>query len=209
MLVLNIFARTINRIEVAASHSTVASHRGPTANSLSRLPSSSSSTLFVMARGSTLVYAPMMANPYHRAKESVPGFTFCELCERKLLTKDWATHKQSKKHRAAEDREREDAEKLKNPTGLGGDSTGFDSTDPFTAASGNDGWAATGGDTTSGNDGWGSGGDCTTTKTYTNNGGGGGDRACFGCGQTGHQKRDCPSGGGGGGNACFNCGMPG
>jgi cellular nucleic acid-binding protein len=166
-----------------------------------------------MTRGSTVLYAPMMANPYHRAKENVPGYTFCELCERKLLTKDWSTHKQSKKHRAAEDKERKTLEEAKNPiatsTGFGGDEFGY--ADPFTATSGNDGWTATG-DTTSGNDGWGSGGDFATAKTngYTNNGGGGGDRACYGCGLTGHQKRDCPSGrGGGGNNACFNCGVPG
>jgi cellular nucleic acid-binding protein len=154
-----------------------------------------------MARGSTAVYAPLTANPYHRAKENIPGFTFCELCERKLPTKDWFSHKQSKKHRAAEEKEREGTEKAKNPTGFGGD-------DPFTAASGNNGWASTG-DTTSGNDGWGTGGDFATTNTKTYNGGGGDDRACFGCGKSGHQKRDCPSGGGGGGNACYNCGISG
>jgi hypothetical protein len=69
-----------------------------------------------------------------------------------------------------------------------------------------------GGAANSTNDGWGSGGDFATTNTSSYNNTGGGDRACYGCGQTGHQKRNCPSGGGGGGGgdrACYGCGQTG
>jgi cellular nucleic acid-binding protein len=40
---------------------------------------------------------------------------------------------------------------------------------------------------------------------------GGGDRACYNCGGSGHMSRDCTEprkegGGGGGDRACYNCG---
>ena len=49
--------------------------------------------------------------------------------------------------------------------------------------------------------------DMALDDVVDNNGGGGGGAACYGCGETGHQKRDCPQGGGGGGGgACHTCG---
>ncbi|CAN9102274.1 unnamed protein product, partial [Alternaria alternata] len=52
--------------------------------------------------------------------------SLCEICDRQILTKDWASHKNSRKHRAAEAKEREELEKLKNPGGsFSGDATGF------------------------------------------------------------------------------------
>jgi cellular nucleic acid-binding protein len=163
-----------------------------------------------MARGSTM-YAPMMmANPYNRPKENEPYYSFCELCERKLPNKDWSSHKQGKAHRAAEQKEREELEKAKN-AGSGGSATAWGVDDEFSNANNKFGSGDAFGTTTTGDEGWGSSGGFATTNTssYNNNGGSGGDRACFGCGQTGHQKRDCPSGGGSGGNACYGCGETG
>ena len=136
-------------------------------------------------------------------------YTTCELCERTMPTKDWTSHKNSKKHRAAEAKEKAANEPAKE-NDFGGDSAGFTAD---AGGVGGDTWGGgdTFGTTTSGNDAWGSGGGFdNNASSYGNTGGGGGDRACFGCGQTGHQKRDCPSGGGGGGDrACFGCGQTG
>jgi cellular nucleic acid-binding protein len=167
-----------------------------------------------MARGPTAVFSNMVSNPYPKAKEHVARISLCELCDREILTKDWNGHKNSKKHCEAEAKEREELEKAKNPAGtFGGDATSFGGGNEFSGTnefgSGGDTF---GGATTTANDGWGSAGDFSTANTTSyNSNGGGGDRACFGCGQTGHQKRDCPSGGGGGGGdrACFGCGMTG
>jgi hypothetical protein len=151
----------------------------------------------------------LVANPYPKAKEHVARMSLCEICDRQILTKDWISHKNSKKHRAAEAKEREELEKPKNPGGsFGGDATGFGDSNEFANANNEFGAATTT------NDGWGSVGDfaAPNTSSYNHNGGGGGgDRACYGCGQSGHQKRDCPSGGGGGGGdrACYGCGQTG
>ncbi|KAH8640424.1 hypothetical protein IG631_03365 [Alternaria alternata] len=52
--------------------------------------------------------------------------SLCEICDRQILTKDWASRKNSRKHRAAQAKEREELEKLKNPGGsFSGDATGF------------------------------------------------------------------------------------
>ncbi|CAN9316042.1 unnamed protein product [Alternaria alternata] len=58
--------------------------------------------------------------------------SLCEICDRQILTKDWASHKNSRKHRAAEAKEREELEKLKNPGGsFSGDATGFGDINEF------------------------------------------------------------------------------
>jgi hypothetical protein len=178
------------------------------------VPSSTSyqpTTTNNMARGAMAIQlSGLSSNPYPRPKEHIPMNTTCELCDRTMPTKDWPSHKNSKKHRAAEAKENGTATGT-NGNGFGGDAAGFTAdggfggNDNFGAATdGNDGWNSTGNDA-----GWGSGA-TTGTSSYGNNTGGGGDRACFGCGQTGHQKRDCPSGGGGGGDrACYGCGETG
>ena len=79
-----------------------------------------------MARGSTAIMSNLVANPYPKAKEHVARMSLCEVCDRQILTKDWASHKNSRKHRAAEAKEREELEKLKNPGGsFSGVATGF------------------------------------------------------------------------------------
>ncbi|KAI8933846.1 hypothetical protein NX059_009546 [Plenodomus lindquistii] len=166
----------------------------------------------------------MASNPYPRPKEREGINTFCELCDRVIRTLDWSAHKNSKKHREAEAKERVATEienGLVNTNGFGGNSNGFTAdtkgdnefsgTDTFTngnaSGGGGDGWV-----TGTGGDAWGSGGGggFNSTRSYGSNvaggGGGGSDLACFGCGSTDHQKRDCPSGRSGGGQACYGCG---
>ncbi|KAL5120459.1 hypothetical protein ACEQ8H_001749 [Pleosporales sp. CAS-2024a] len=152
-----------------------------------------------MARaGMTAQLSGMASNPYPAPKVQQPYVTKCELCSRTILTKDWAAHKNSKKHRGAEEKEKEKAHGA-HATGFGGDAT------DFTAALSSGGDAAFPSNTASA-DPWGSSGNGAGTGGYGGNssggGGSGGDRACFGCGETGHQKRDCPKGG----TACYNCG---
>jgi cellular nucleic acid-binding protein len=137
-------------------------------------------------------------------------YTTCELCTRTMPTKDWAGHKNSKKHHEAEAKEK-DAAEGKNTTSFGGDASEF-TADAGSFGAGND----TFGNASTGNDTWGMSGNDVTwgsnagTSTYGNNPGTGGDRACFGCGKTGHQKRDCPQGGSGGGDrVCYGCGLTG
>jgi len=174
----------------------------------------------------------MASNPYPKPKVQLPSKTTCELCNRTLPTKDWNAHKNSKKHRDAEAKDRAKAEGT-DTNGFGGDATGFTADtggNNFTSTTATDGWGAPATDSA-----WGAVdfGTNTGTSGYTNinsgggggracfgcgsedhqkrdcpqgGGGGGGDRACYGCGETGHQKRDCPKGGSGGGQACFNCG---
>jgi cellular nucleic acid-binding protein len=162
-----------------------------------------------MARSSVAMQlSGLAANPYPRPKEQMSIYTECELCKRTMLTRDWAGHKNSKKHRELEAKDKVEAEGTTDkPWG-----TDFDG---FTGnATGNDSFG--GGDTfgtntTISNDVWGGSFDNNTARANTRNniGGGGGDRACFGCGETGHTKRDCPQGGGGGDRACYGCGETG
>jgi cellular nucleic acid-binding protein len=37
-------------------------------------------------------------NPYQGAKEVIPEWTECDVCNRKLKSKDWASHRTSRKH---------------------------------------------------------------------------------------------------------------
>jgi len=39
------------------------------------------------------------SNPYCSFKEITPEWTLCEVCDRKLKSKDWSSHRNSKKHR--------------------------------------------------------------------------------------------------------------
>lgn len=159
-----------------------------------------------MARVS--IVSGMASNPYPKPKEHVPRWTHCELCDRQLPTKDWHTHKNSKKHRQAEAKEREQLEMAGSSTTFGGE--GMDSNTNNESANVNDfGFGDTFGiDTTAGDGGWSTGDGFATTKSNGyKNGGGGDQRSCYGCGQTGHQKRDCPQGSTG--QACYNCGESG
>ncbi|RMZ67511.1 zinc knuckle [Pyrenophora seminiperda CCB06] len=166
------------------------SPRHPVTPSHSFVPSS---TLFIMARGTAAMNSTLVANPYPPPKQQMPRVTLCELCDREILTKDFHGHKVSKAHRAAEEKYRQEVEKAKNSTGSGDDSGFHDNTE----SGGNDTWGSSDA-TNTGNDGF-----STKTSNYKNNNGGD-DPTCYGCGMTGHQKRDCPQGSGG--QACFNCG---
>jgi cellular nucleic acid-binding protein len=145
----------------------------------------------------TSMASGMVSNPYAPAKEYVAQTTLCELCNITMKTRDWAAHKNSKKHRAAEKKEDE----KNNPP-----SNGFgDNTDGFNTDA-NGGFSTNySGNTNGGSDGrarFGCG-ETGHTKRDCPQGGSGG-QACYGCGEEGHQKRDCPQGAGG--QACFNCG---
>lgn len=161
-----------------------------------------------MGRAQVLNIHPGMAsNPYQGMKEQVPLKTLCELCNRTLNTRDWPVHKNSKAHRALEEKEKgkENGQARSNhySTGWGGDASAMPADDGLNFAS-----------TPSGINGWGTFANSTNSFDPSGygkqtGGGGGGDRACYGCGQTGHTKRDCPTGGAGGDRACYGCGETG
>jgi len=137
-------------------------------------------------------YGPVLntigANPYNSAKNIEPEFFQCELCDRRIPSKNWQQHKVSKKHRAYEDEERRGKDNKENgPSngdsgfsdtfGTGGDSWGGDSSVNPSDAPPSDaqgGWGAT----DDGNDGF-----SGVTR-------GAGNRACYGCGEEGHTKRE-------------------
>ena len=93
-----------------------------------------------MGRGAVLTMPlGMTSHPYPAARDTVPMYTECEICDKTLLTRDWASHKNSKKHR-----EKETALKAgeKKPT------NGFDNGD----------WSTNGTDATATDtNGWGNG----------------------------------------------------
>lgn len=153
-----------------------------------------------MARGTPAMPAGMSSNPYPKPKEHVPRLTHCELCDRQLPTKDWPAHKNSKKHREAEAKER--GETFKSSFTFGGDANGSNEFANANDFGSGDAFANT---ATTDGDGWGVGVDLSTTKSTNYNNGD--QRACFNCGETGHQKRDCPQASNN--QACFNCGETG
>jgi cellular nucleic acid-binding protein len=155
----------------------------------------------------------MASNPYSRPKEIAPLNTTCELCDRTMPTKDWPSHKNSKKHRQAELAEKASSDNKAGINTFGADAAGFTPDNggetPSNAAAGGDAWGSTGN-----GDSWNISGGFTTTSSSgygggNNTRGGADDRACFNCNEPGHQKRDCPKGSSGGGQGCFNCGEEG
>jgi hypothetical protein len=104
-------------------------------------------------------------NPYPPCKEKAPDFFECELCHRSIPSKHWPEHKNSKKHRAKEDEERRGKSK-----------ENFNST-------GNTGYVV---------EGFGGLEGAWVQATPDLGGGsrGADDRACHGCNEVGHIKRD-------------------
>lgn len=145
----------------------------------------------------------MASNPYRGMKEQVPQKTLCELCNRTINTRDWPQHKNSKAHRALEKSEKDKENTKGNGHSAaetwGGEASGFTPDAGFNSAP-----------TDSGDGGWGTSNDSSNTLGSSGYGtktvGGGDDRACFGCGEVGHTKRDCPKAGHSGARACFGCG---
>jgi cellular nucleic acid-binding protein len=140
----------------------------------------------------------MPSNPYPTLRDTQPFNTVCELCDRTIQTKDWQSHKNSKGHRKLEEAVRS-KENVRNNEAAEGDENSGGKSNAFSAP-----------------DAWGSGGFGTSTTDDTGfddgDGGIGGNMrkfkgACYGCGEEGHSKRDCPKSGGG--RACFNCGQAG
>ena len=60
-----------------------------------------------MGRASGNGVNAMVSNPYPKPKDVQADFTVCELCDRSIKTKDWTAHKNSKKHRAIEQAEKD------------------------------------------------------------------------------------------------------
>ncbi|KAF2737166.1 hypothetical protein EJ04DRAFT_594089 [Polyplosphaeria fusca] len=144
------------------------------------------------------------SNPYPQPKDVKSCFTTCEVCDRSLMSKDWVPHKNSKKHRALEQAEK-DKENGKTVGAGINESNAWGDGGNDTAQT----WGDGGNDTAQA---WGDGGadNGGTTDNAFGNGADTGDKkfggACYGCGQEGHSKRNCPNSSGGQG--CFNCAKP-
>lgn len=141
----------------------------------------------------------LVSNPYPKPKEHEPNDTLCELCDRVIRTRDWISHKNSKKHRELEEAARAKENGQPN-NGFGGDgwnSGGFDTSSGFN-------------DTGTGGSGFDSGFNSGAGNgAYSGSGNTGGKQfngACFSCGLEGHSKRDCPQNSSRG---CYNCGESG
>lgn len=160
----------------------------------------------------------IVANPYGKPKDIQPKYTLCELCDRTIETKDWGAHKNSRAHRKKEGLKT--GVQTNESTGVANENrnNGFSSADG--------GWGA---DMTSTQDGgWSSndnagpgngsfdsgsfGNGSFNSSGFASNGNarGGPGGACYGCGEVGHTKRDCPRNSGGrGGGGCYHCGEEG
>lgn len=143
-----------------------------------------------MPRIAPAMASAMISNPYPKPKDTQPLITICEVCDnREVRTKDWNSHKNSKKHR-----QNEEALRKKENQAITGDKE----------ASGGDwnpnGCVSNGFEAPS----WGE----ANSDSGNRLGGSKFNGACYGCGEEGHSKRDCPKTGGGG-RGCFNCGETG
>ena len=174
-------------------------------------------------------------NPYSDAKANATGQTLCDLCHRTLKNQDWTAHKNSKKHRVPEEgqKAKETVNTTGNgfddfgdePSGFIPDS-GFDlapidsKVDTFGVSGKKSSGSSSGVDKSfvSGRHGGKRGGDKSvgvksgSGKSGSGRRGGGrignsgSDRACYGCGEIGHTKRDCPKGTVSNDRACYSCG---
>ena len=132
------------------------------------------------------------------AKDTQPLRTTCELCDRTFPSKDWTGHKNGKAH---QEREKADqAEEMRKLAAANGNGFAVEDFTPDAGFGGGDSgsWGASGHDSTA----WGGGpGGSGDTTDFSGGGGmrgggrpqGGGPGACYGCGEVGHNKRDCKS----------------
>jgi cellular nucleic acid-binding protein len=118
--------------------------------------------------------AGTLSDPYHRGKEKLGVQTYCETCDRVIMSRDWPAHQNSKGHRTKKEatKNKENAKVTTDDNNgsdiWGGDASGFTADAGFNLASQD-----------AGDGGWG-------TFGSGNNGGGGGGRACFNCGLDGY-----------------------